>query len=136
MDTRTQYDRRKEAQQNWDVSCWLRTRGLSRKKIESHPHFDDIVTLLMFDHWQTHMTSKDLAIWTHCWSWSYSKQLPLSQYHKRKLQSIVDHIELRQLRLKHIQARQTNRASEIGKRSHNKDDKGLRLPDSVTTDLG
>jgi hypothetical protein len=91
--------------QDWSIDRWCRGLRIQRQRLEQHPYFGDVATLLMFDAWQSDMTSHDKGIWTHCWQWCYHKQLPLSNYHRRKLVSIVDHIELRQTRHNHIQQR-------------------------------
>jgi len=121
-------------QQDWSIDRWCRGLRISRRSVETHPHIRDVATLLMFDQHQTWMSDRDRNIWTHCWQWTYHRQLPLSQYHRRQLTHIIDHIQLRQCRLKHIQQRQTRRESEIGKRSHDNDDKGLRSLGLVATD--
>lgn len=119
--------------QNWAIDRWCRDLEISRTKLERHPHFEDVVTLLMFDEWQQHMNSQDRSVWTHCWQWSYHRQFPLSGYHKTKLTQIIDHIGYRQQAQARITRKQSAKACE--NRSHDNDDKGLRLPDSVTTDL-
>lgn len=112
------YQQQQAREQDWSVDRWCRSLKVSRRKIERNPHYKDLATLLMFDSWQGLMTSHDKDIWTHCWQWVYSKELPLTRYHKRKLTGIIDHIELRHTRQWHIEQRRQkrqakNRASEI-----------------------
>lgn len=95
----------KESQQNSAVARHCRRLGITRKKLETHPHFNDLLTLMAFDQHQTWMTEKDQQIWRHTWQWVYRQELALTEYHRRKLRSIVDGIEFKQRRLKHIQAR-------------------------------
>lgn len=98
--------------QDWRVEKWLRTLRISRTKLETHPYFEDVVTLLMFDSWQQHMNQSDTAIWTHCWQHCYHRELALSDYQKRKLIGIVNGLEYRyqaykkrELKRQHIRAR-------------------------------
>jgi hypothetical protein len=98
--------------QNWAIDRWCRGLRISRIKLERHPHFEDVVTLLMFDSWQNHMNQSDRDIWRHCWQWSYHRQLPLSGHHKTRLLNIVDGLdyrhqayEKRKLKRQHIKAR-------------------------------
>lgn len=126
--------------QDWSIDRWCRGLRISRSKLEQHPYFEDMVTLLMFDSWQSFMTSRDKDIWQHCWQWSYHRQLPLSGYHRRKLTSIIDHIELRHIRQHHIEKRlqkrlaKTSASSEIGKRELHNDDNRSRSLGLVATD--
>lgn len=124
-----------EQRQNRAINRWCYRHKISRNKLETHPFFDDLVSLLMFDEWQQYMNSQDRKIWQHCWQWSYHRELPLSGHHRRKLTSIIDHILLRQQAQAHIQARIRQRSAKARrKRSHDNDDKGLRSLGSVTTD--
>jgi len=125
--------------QDWAIDRWCRGFRISRKKLETHPYFEDVATLLMFDEWQTFMTTTDKDIWRHCWQWSYHKELPLSGYHKGKLVGILDHIELRQIRQYHIEKRLQKRLAksascEIGKRELHNDDNRSRSLGLVATD--
>lgn len=130
------YHQRLHNRQDCAIDRWCRHLRVSRKKLETHPYFADIVTLLMFDDWQDSMSARDRAIWTHCWQWSYHKELPLSGYHRGKLTSIIDHIKLRQIRQAHIEKRKAKRSaqSEIGKRELHNDDNRSRSLGLVTTD--
>ena len=67
--------------------------------------------MLIFDRWSSLMTAKDKQIWTHAWQHVYQKEQALTEYLRRKLISIVEGIEFRQRRLKHIQARQQRKAT-------------------------
>jgi hypothetical protein len=122
--------------QNWAIDRWCRELKISRTKLEQHPYFEDVVTLLMFDEWQEHMTFIDRQIWTHCWQHSYHREYPLTQYHKNKLRSIVSHIQLRQTAQAHIQARkQKQSAKACRKQGFHNDDNRPCSPDLVATDL-
>jgi hypothetical protein len=118
--------------QNWAIDRWCRDKKISRTKLERHPHFEDVVTLLMFDSHQQLFNDKDRAVWTHCWQWSYHQELPLSGYHRKQLTNIINHIGYRQQAQARIQ-RKSAKACENW--SHDNDDKGLRSSDLVATDL-
>jgi hypothetical protein len=107
---------RLEQRQNQYINQWCYRHAIRRKKIENHPYFADLVTLLMFDDWQDHMNQHDLDIWRHCWQWSYHLELPLSGHHRRKLLNIIEGLQYRQqayqqrkIKRQHIQARIQNR---------------------------
>jgi hypothetical protein len=85
-----------EQRQNRAIDRHCHLLRISRKKLETHPCIQDLVTLIAFDQHQTWMTEKDQQIWRHAWAWVYHKELPLNTYHKRKLNSIVNSIEYRQ----------------------------------------
>ena len=98
--------------QDWSIDRWCRRLGISRKKLESHPHIQDVATLLMFDQHQSWFNQEDERVWTHCWQRVYHWELPLSDYHKRRLIGIIQGIEYRrqayqqrQIKRQHIQAR-------------------------------
>lgn len=98
--------------QDWAIDRWCRDLKISRKKLEQHPHIEDVATLLMFDHHDSWFNQEDQRIWTHCWQWCYHQERALSQYHKSKLIKIIEGIEFRrqafgkrQLKRQHIQAR-------------------------------
>lgn len=106
------YHQHCQNQQDWSIDRWCRSLGISRLKLEHHPYFEDVVTLLMFDSWQEHMNQRDRDIWQHCWQWSYQKEFPLSGHHRKRLLNIIDGLEYRhqayqkrELKRQHIQAR-------------------------------
>ena len=106
------YQLTQQRQANTAIDRWCRSLKVSRRRIERNPHFADLATLLMFDQHESWFNQEDKQIWTHCWQWVYSKELPLTLYHKRKLISIIDGIEYRhqaykqrQRKRQHIQAR-------------------------------
>jgi hypothetical protein len=92
----------KELKQNHAIERHCCRLKISRKKLETHPNIADLVTLVSFDEHQVWMTEKDQKIWTHSWNWVYHKELPLNEYHKRKLISILDSIQYRQRTQKHM----------------------------------
>lgn len=101
----------KESKQNHAIDAFCRRHKISRDKLENHPYIADIRTLLIFDQWQSLMTAKDRQIWTHAWQHLYHRERALTEYLQRRLISIVEGIEFRQQRLKHIQARQHRKAT-------------------------
>lgn len=95
-----------EQRQNGRITWHYKSLGISLAKIESHPCVADLRTLLDFDSYAVWMTEQDKRIYTHAWQWVYNKELPLTKYIKRRLATIVDNIEYKQQRLKHIKDRQ------------------------------
>jgi hypothetical protein len=91
-----------ERKQDSAVQRYCHGIKISMKKLQSHPCVADVATLIMFDPYDTWMTEKDQQIWRHTWAWVYHKELPLNQYHKRKLNSILDSIQHRQRTIKHM----------------------------------
>ena len=92
----------KEQRQNSAIDRHCHRLKISRKKLETHPNITDLVTLMSFDQHQVWMTEKDQQIWRHSWNWVYHRELPLNEYHKRKLTSILDSIQYRQRNMKHM----------------------------------
>lgn len=114
------YHQQQTRKQDWSIDRWCRNLKVSRRKIEQNPHYKDLATLLMFDQHQSWFNQEDERVWTHCWQWVYSKELPLSGYHKRKLIGIIQGIEYRQqayqqrqIKRQHIQARIARRRSKL-----------------------
>lgn len=95
-----------EQRQNSRIAWHYRSLGISLAKIEQHPCVADLRTLLDFDRYSAWMTDQDKRIYTHAWQWVYNKELPLNTYIRRRLATIVDNIEYKQQRLKHIKDRQ------------------------------
>lgn len=95
-----------ERQQNARISYYYKSLGVTLTKIETHPCVADLRTLMDFDPYHTWMSQKDKQIYAHAWQWVYNKELPLNTYIKRRLATIVDNIEYKQQRLKHIKDRQ------------------------------
>ena len=103
-----------EQRQNGRITWHYKSLGISLTKIQTHPCVADLRTLLDFDPYTTWMTEQDKQIYAHAWLWVYNKELPLNTYIKRKLGSIIDNIEYKQQRLKHIKDRQRSaRKSEV-----------------------
>jgi hypothetical protein len=105
----------KESRQDRAIDAFCRRHKISRSKLEQHPYLEDVHTMLKFDQWQSLMTAKDRQIWTHAWQHLYHRERALTEYLQRKLISIVEGIEFRQQRLKHIQARQQRKAASIAR---------------------
>ena len=99
--------------QDQKIAKWCRELKISKHKIEHHPYCADIRTLLDFDSLDQWFNEKDRSIWTHCWQWVYTKELPLTEYHRKRLRRILDGIEFRQARLKHIQKRKDKQAARL-----------------------
>jgi hypothetical protein len=98
--------------QDWSIDRWCRGLRIQRQRLEQHPYFGDVATLLMFDAWQSWFNQQDKKIWTQCWIWSWQHKLPLKLYHKQQLLNIlagIEHrkqaFESRQRKRQHIQAR-------------------------------
>lgn len=114
------YQHRQQVLQDHRLRQWCRKNGMSLKKIESHPHINDIATLLMFDEHEPWMNQEDTRIYKHCWQWSYEKEMALTNYHKSKLLGIITGIEYRrqayqqrQLKRQHIQARSDKKLAAV-----------------------
>ncbi|CAB4128102.1 hypothetical protein UFOVP109_24 [uncultured Caudovirales phage] len=105
------HQQRREQQHNWSLDRFCKSRGFTREKLDKHKNFDDVMVLLSFDGWEHAMTEKDQEIWTTAWKWVYTKEFALSEYHLRRLRSIVDGIEFKQRR------REQQQAQRRGKRS-------------------
>ena len=111
---------RRERRQDWSIDRLCRGLRISRRKLEQHPHWSDVVTLLLFDPYHTWMNQEDHRVWTHCWQRTYWQELPLSPYHRQRLTHIIDGIEYRkqaynqrQTKRQHIQARIAERRSRL-----------------------
>lgn len=100
-----------ESRQDRAIDKFCTRHRISRAKLEQHPHIADVYTMLVFDRWSNLMTDKDRQIWTHAWQHIYHRENALTEYLRRKLVSIVEGIEFRQRRSKHIQARQQRKAA-------------------------
>ena len=94
-----------EQKQDNAIKRHCRRLGITLKKLETHPNISDLRVLMDFDQYESWMTEKDRQIWSHTWQWVYKKEFALTEYHRRKLRSILDGIEFKQRRMKHIQAR-------------------------------
>jgi hypothetical protein len=94
-----------EQKQDNAIKRHCRRLGITLKKLETHPNIADLRVLMDFDQYESWMTEKDRQIWSHTWQWVYKKEFALTEYHRRKLRSILDGIEFKQRRMKHIQAR-------------------------------
>lgn len=111
---------RRERRQDWSIDRWCRGLRISRRKLEQHPHWSDVITLLLFDPYHTWMNQEDHRVWTHCWQRTYWQELPLSPYHRQRLTHIIDGIEYRQqaynqrqTKRQHIEARIAERRSRL-----------------------
>lgn len=110
----------RERRQDWSIDRLCRGLRISREKLEQHPHWSDVVTLLLFDPYHTWMNQEDHRVWTHCWQRTYWQELPLSPCHRQRLTHIIDGIEYRkqayhqrQTKRQHIQARIAERRSQL-----------------------
>lgn len=99
----------KETKQNYAIARHCRRLGITLRKLEKHPNFSDLLILMAFDEYEVWMTEKDKQIWTHAWQWVYRQELALTEYHRRKLRSIVDGIEFKQRRQQNIKRRQATK---------------------------
>lgn len=106
--------------QDQRASDWAKRNGFSWTKIQSHPFIEEIALLLEFDEHHIWFTQKDADIWTHCWQWCYKHEHQLTNYHRKKLLSIIDGIEYRrqqyqnrQLKRQHIQQRIAKRQNKL-----------------------
>ena len=92
----------KERKQDCAVQGFCRDLAISQTKLEQHPNIRDVRTILDFRPYQPFMTAKDQQILRHTWAWVYHQELPLNQYHRHKLNTILDSIEYRQRTIKHM----------------------------------
>ena len=106
---------RRERRQDWSIDRWCLGLKISRQKLEHHPHFGDLITLLMYDEYDQWLSEIDRTIWRHCWHWVYHWERPLSEYQRSRLISILTHISLRQATVRHIRQRQARKQSRLGR---------------------
>jgi len=90
----------KEARQNYGIDKWCRELGISRKKIEAHPHIADIRVLIELRAYSTYFNKKDTQVFTKIWHQVYEHEYPLTAYHKHKLLQVVASVEFIENKMK------------------------------------
>jgi hypothetical protein len=88
-------------EQNWDIARWLRQSGrkITVTDLDSHPHIDDVITLLNIREALWHlMDQKEQACWGGYWSVVYQQKKPLQDRFWKKFNRIADNIQQRQLK--------------------------------------
>ena len=83
----------KEAKQNYGIDKWCRELGVSRTKIETHPHIADIRVLIELRAYSTYFNKRDNQVYTKIWRQVYEHEYPLTAYHKRKLLQVIASVE-------------------------------------------
>jgi hypothetical protein len=72
------------------VGYWSKTKGISKKSLERHPHIDDVILLLKWRESMWHMLNKsEQAIWGAYWGNTYKKQKALKNKALKKLEQIT-----------------------------------------------
>ena len=88
-------------EQNWDIARWLRQSGrkITVTDLDSHPHIDDVITLLNIREALWHlMDQKEQACWGGYWSVVSQQKKPLQDRFWKKFNRIADNIQQRQLK--------------------------------------
>lgn len=87
-----------EYQQDYLISKWLRSKGLTLRDLEQHPQIRDIILLSLWRDtlWQDANLSEQ-AFWGTQWDWAYVKKYPLKKKMLTKLENITTIIKDRQL---------------------------------------
>jgi hypothetical protein len=86
----------KESKQDWDISRWLKSKGMTLKDLEYHPRMDDLVTLLQIrTELFNRMSPKEQATWAAYWSLVKGQQYPLTKKFWKKMERITQDIDYR-----------------------------------------
>lgn len=95
---------RKEIKQSFEFRRWARRLHIAEaefeQRITTHPRPEDIRILLDLKEHHLYMNKKDTQVFNHIWQQIYRYQVPITQYHRKKLQQIIDGIEYRRNRIK------------------------------------
>jgi hypothetical protein len=86
-----------EYQQDYLISKWLRSKGLTVRDIEQHPQITDVILL---SHWRDALWDdanlSERSFWGTQWDWAYIRQYPLKKKMLTKLENITTIINNRQ----------------------------------------
>lgn len=85
-----QITQRKNFEQEQLVGYWLKTRGITRKALETHPHIDDVILLLKYrDAMWDLLNNSERAVWGAYWGYTYNKRKALKKKSLAKLEQIT-----------------------------------------------
>ena len=105
-----------ESRQDWDVSKWLRTKGINLDDLGDHQQISDVITLIHIrDNFWHRMNSHEQAVWGGYWSIVYKKSFPLNKKFWNKFDNIVKAIDQRET----IMAQQRHRVQQLRKQTQN-----------------
>lgn len=72
------------------TNYWCRSKGISKKDLESHAQIDDVILMLRFrDNLWTILNQSEQAIWGAYWNTVYHKRRPLHNKALKKLEQIT-----------------------------------------------
>ena len=72
------------------TNYWCKTKGISKKDLESHPQIDDVILMLRFrDSLWSNMNASEQGIWAAYWSRVYHKRRALHNKALKKLEQIT-----------------------------------------------
>jgi hypothetical protein len=86
---------RKEVKQTVEFRRWATSldlkidRNAFESKMLNHPHKEAINLLLDLNMFRHFFNSKDIKVFKHIWIQIYQHEMPMSKYHKRKLDQIA-----------------------------------------------
>ena len=105
-----------ETKQDWNVSKWLRKKGIDLDDLGGHQQISDVITLIHIrDNFWHRMNSYEQAVWGGYWSIVYKQEFPLNKKFWNKFDNIVKAIDQREL----IMAQQRLRVQQLRKQIQN-----------------
>ena len=123
----------KDLEQEQYVGYWCKTKGITKKDLESHPQIDDVILLLKYraDCWHRLNTSEQ-AVWGAFWGQTYKKRKALRNKSLKKLESIYKYSRNRQLeQLIKIKTIKALRQNPYEKEDHDMTAKGSSNADNI-----
>lgn len=86
----------KETKQDWNVSAWLRKRGITLDDLDSHTQISDVITLIRIREELGHKFNLyEKGVWDAYWGIVYNKRFPLTKKFWNKFEQIVKNIDSR-----------------------------------------
>jgi hypothetical protein len=118
----------KESRQDWDVSKWLRSKGISLDDLGDHQQISDVIVLIhLRDNFWPRMNASEQAVWGAYWNIVYHKRYPLTKKFWNKFENIVKAIDSRE----YIKAQQRQQIKALRQNPYNNTDQDNEAKGSV-----
>ena len=127
----------KELEQEQFIGYWCKTKGITKKDLESHPHIDDVILLMKYRAECWHRLNKsEQAVWGAIWGIIYKKRKPLTNKGLKKLELIYTNSKQRHLQqLIKIHTIKALRQNPYEKEDHDMTAKGSSNANNIPWEL-